>query len=306
MTIRDADRPPIHGRRMAAIEWLQRPEYRVAGLSGEVAFSVAYTEQSFDPGPAELQDLFWPTGSEVSWLGGPAGGVTEDDWPRRADGRPLAHVATFDLADAYNTIDAESRSDWPPGQEGLPHHGVLQIFHDLTDTYGYEPDDRLTRGWRVLWDPQPDRSLLTTGPADLELPTDACQVILPLATFTVPSAADAIGAPTAVFEATDAANDQLQRMWAWQRTLNRAAEPIPFTHLYGHAQNGNRHAALNVLPTCLPLTIPGDRYRLVAEIEGQTTLEGWFGDGSPLEVWMRDSDLRARAFDAAWCIIRSD
>jgi hypothetical protein len=291
---------------MQAIEWLQRPDYRAAGLHGDVAFTVAYTEQSFDPGPAELRELFWPTGSGVSWLGGPAGGILESEWPRRADGRPLAHVASFDLEETHNTIDAEGRADWPPGQEGLPGHGILQIFHDLSETYGHDPADRLRGGWLVRWDPEPDRTLLADAPSDLELPTDACQVVLPLATFSVSSSADAIGAPTPVFEAAEAANDQIQRMWAWQRTRNRHARPMPLTHLYGHSQSGDRHPALNVLPACLPLSLPGDRYRLIAEIESWTTLEGWFGDARPLEVWMRDSDLRERAFEEAWCIIRTD
>ena len=305
MAIPDDDRPPIHGSRMQAIEWLQRPAYRAAGLAGAIAFSVAYTEQSFDPGPDDLRDLYWPSGA-ISWLGGPAGGITDAAWPRRADGRPLAHVAAFDLSDAYNTIDAQSRAAWPAAQEGLPPIGMLQIFHDLTETYGSEPEDGLAGGWAVRWDPDPDRSLLSNGPDDLDLPSDACQAILPLGTFSIPSADDAMNAPSNVFEATHAANDQIQRMWGWQRTRNRESGPMPVTHLYGHAQNGDHRALLDILPVCLPLQLPGDRYRLIAEIESWTALEGWFGDASPLEVWMRESDLRATAFDRAWCIIRSD
>jgi len=33
---------------------------------------------------------------------------------------------------------------------------------------------------------------------------------------------------------------------------------------------------------------------------------GWFGDAGSLEVWMRQSDLNARVFGKAWCLIRTD
>ncbi|MDT1847563.1 DUF1963 domain-containing protein, partial [Acinetobacter baumannii] len=45
---------------------------------------------------------------------------------------------------------------------------------------------------------------------------------------------------------------------------------------------------------------------LLAEIESWTTLNGWFGDASSLEIWMRRDDLRARRFSECWCIIRTD
>ena len=60
-----------------------------------------------------------------------------------------------------------------------------------------------------------------------------------------------------------------------------------------------------ILPEVLPI-VPGDSYRLIADIESWTTLAGWFGDASPLEGWMRQSGLDAANFEKVWCIIRTD
>ena len=50
--------------------------------------------------------------------------------------------------------------------------------------------------------------------------------------------------------------------------------------------------------------LPGWSTRSPLEVEGWTTLDGWFGDGGMLEVWMRASDLEQRRFDRAWCLVR--
>ena len=305
MTIRDEDRPPIHGGRGLAVEWLQRREYLPAGLADKVALSVVYSEQSFPTGVDELRDDYWPTGAEVSWLGGPAGSTSPEQWPRTRRGHPLAHVASFDLRSAHGSLDAVARTHWPVGSEGLPDHGILQVFHDLA-THGHDPADAETGAWLVRWSPEPDRALLTDGPADLDLPSRPCQVMLPYASFAIPSSADAIGAPAAVFDATEAAQDHLQRMWSWQRTTDPSAPPVPVTHLYGHAQHGALLPRHEILPACLPLRDSGDDHRLLIEIESWTTLAGWFGDAGTLQVWMRSSDLTAHAFNHAWCIIRTD
>lgn len=65
-------------------------------------------------------------------------------------------------------------------------------------------------------------------------------------------------------------------------------------------------ATEEILPPALPLTRDEDSYVLFAEIESWTTLSGWFGDASSLEVWMRATDLRELGFDQCWCIIRTD
>jgi hypothetical protein len=127
-----------------------------------------------------------------------------------------------------------------------------------------------------------------------------------MATFSIPTSLDLAVTSEEALQAAEEATIAFQRMWNWQRTRDRDAGPAPITHLYGYSQTGHTLAVDDILPECLPLTVPGDSYRLIADIESCTTLDGWFGDASPLEVWMRQSDLDARAFDRAWCVFRAD
>lgn len=238
--------------------------------------------------------------------GGPAANL-EGDWPRRPDGVPLAHIATFDLNDAENLLSDESLRDWADHtfNRGLPDCGLLQVFHDL-ETYGDEPEDRLARGWLVQWaDVGPEVRLdLIDGPDDLDLPSETCQALYAHPGISVPSSSDFLG--RADFDEVEHIYSAWNQAWAVQRfDKPRGQEHVPFTHLYGHSHSGDDIAVLDILPKVLPLTAEGDRYRLIADIESWTALDGWFGDVGHLEVWMRDSDLVARAFDQAWCIIRT-
>lgn len=300
--MKDKKRPPIHGYRSLIVEWLQKKKYREARLDERVEFSVAYTEQGSEPGLDTILETAMYGGS---WLGGPAVGITQEQWPRRRDGHPLAHVASFHLGEASGVMDSSMRADWPDTREDLPHDGILQIFHDL-ETYGTEPEDGDTGGWLVRWLPDPDLTLLAGSPADLDLPTDAAQEVTAMATFSIPTSLDLGVTTEKALDAAEEATIAFERMWNWQRTRDRDAGPAPITHLYGYSQAGHTVAVEDILPECLPLTAPGDSFRLVADIESSTTLDGWFGDASPLEVWMRQSDLDARAFHHAWCIIRAD
>ena len=300
--MKDKNRPPIHSYRFLIVDWLQKKKYREARLDERVEFSVAYTEQGSEPGLDTILETAMYGGS---WLGGPAAGITQEHWPRRRDGHPLAHVANFHLGEAFAVMDSAMRAGWPDTREDLPHHGILQIFHDL-ETYGTEPEDGDTGGWLVRWIPDPDLTLLASSPDDLDLPTDAAQEVTAMATFSIPTSLDLDVTTEKACQAAEEATIAFQRMWNWQRTQDRHAGPAPITHLYGYSQAGHTVAGGDILPGCLPLAAPGDSYRLVADIESGTTLDGWFGDASPLEVWMRQSDLDARSFDRAWCIIRAD
>lgn len=294
--------PPIHGTLPLAREWLESLPFDTSWISERLEFMTVYTSQSFEPGDAELREV-WPQGAAISWLGGPAAGITAQQWPRRTDGRPLAHVASFDLSD--QVIDTPSRPWWGPIDEGLPTTGILQVFHDL-ETYGYDARDRDAAGWLIRWLPDPDRTLLCDPPSDVDTPTRACQAMIALSGWSPPSPMDTIGAPSGLSEAVEKVTEAVTWMWSWQRTGNQKAAPLPVTHLYGHSQAGDGLPLEEILPAALPLTEPNDRYRLIADIESRTALNGWFGDASPLEVWMRQSDLDHRRFHNAWCIIRTD
>lgn len=117
----------------------------------------------------------------------------------------------------------------------------------------------------------------------------------------------AIGAPTKLFDAVETVEQAVQYMWTWQRLQDQNPHMnLPVSHLYGNAQKGNELPLGEILPGAIPLADDCDRYRLIAEFEGWQNFEAWFGDASPLKVWMRQSDLDAKRFDRAWCIIRTD
>lgn len=289
---------PLHGPWGHVAHWLDRLPLATDLSSDDIAWSPVLSEASFAPGETELREL-WTTGGHLSWLGGPA--VPTSQWPRRPDDRPLAHVVTLHLADVAGALDAQGKAVWPGLREGLPDAGVLEVFHDL-ETYGYEPDDGEAGGWLVRWHPDPDTSGLTAPPDDDVAPTRACQVVLALPGWTLPFA-DRLGGPHG--EEAAALSEALDRAWLHQRTGSADGYPIPFSHVYGHGHSGSA-TALDVLASARPLRSPDDEHRLVLDLESWSTLQDWFGDASPLEVWMRQSDLDARDFSAAWCMIRTD
>lgn len=293
---------PLHGPWGQIEAWLRSGRPGAEQLVKEVAWSPVLSDQSFDPGEEELREL-WSTGGWISWLGGPAAAPLEH-WPRRADGTALAHVLTLDLSDLDGVIDAQGKTVWPGLREGLPTEGVLEVFHDLAG-FGYEAEDGAGGAWLVRWVPNPDRTTLVEPPGDVEVPAPVCQPVIPLPGFTLPPAADAAGGPGSAFETAEALEESLQRAWLVQRTGSATGYPIPVSHVYGHSQHGEINARA-LLATLLPLTAPGDEHRLILDLESWTALNGWFGDAGSLEVWMRETDLRARDFTQAWCLIRTD
>lgn len=296
---------PIHSMFPEVVAWLT--QRGAEGLAPDLQYSAVFSEQSLEPGTQELAE-FWETGAWISWLGGPA--VDPGGWPCNAEGRPLAHVATFHLG-GVDALHVESRRAWPQEQiqEGLPTEGVLQVFHDL-QTYGYELEDSQARGWLVQWLPGPEqdacRRPLVRPPEDVEVPSEVCQPGLFMPGFTLPSSLEHRDDQAHSFEQHDELVEELAGSWQVQRGLEPTPGwTIPFTHVYGHSSSGSAVPLDEVLPEALPLE-GEDEHRLVLEIESWTTLNGWFGDASSLEVWMRASDLAQRRFDHAWCMIRTD
>ncbi|WP_298045162.1 DUF1963 domain-containing protein, partial [uncultured Citricoccus sp.] len=273
--------PPIHGTYPAALDWLH--EQGGEQWQDDLRYSPAFSEQSFDPGEEELREL-WPTGAQVCWLGGPA--VDVGAWPHAADGTPLTHVATIDLAGLDGAIDRAGKATWPAEQlrEGLPRTGILQVFHDLR-TFGYDPGDQAQGAWAVIvtgdpaypaggqsHDPTGQRPALVEPPGPGHTPGQVCQLALPFSSFALPSPLDISAQEAGEFNRLEELTETLERAWMTQRGIGGDAA-IPTTHAYGYSSRGHHAATLDVLPEVLPLT-EGDEYRLLLEIEGWTVLEG--------------------------------
>lgn len=295
------DFAPITMSWLAVDEWLEGLPYDTTALARDVAWSPVFSHQSFRPGRPGLERE-WRWGGPVSWLGGPAL-LPLTEWPRRPDGTPLAHVASISLYDTWAAAVDEDKAAWPDHRQGLPTDGYLEVFHDLVDTYGWEPIDRDRGGWLVRWIPEPQRPGLAEPPADLQTPTDACQAGHLIRGWSARPPGDFLS-DREQNQAAAHVTEEFRRAWSYQQTRSRHERPTPVTHVYGHSQNATA-PALRILHDVLPVE-EGDGYRLVLDIESWTHLSGWFGDAASLEVWMRDSDLTARRFDRAWCITRTD
>jgi hypothetical protein len=285
---------------LAVDEWLEGLPFDTSALARDIAWSPVFTEQGSRPGRTGL-DREWRWGGWPSWLGEPAL-LPLAEWPRRADGTPLAHVASISLHEA-RAWGEEGKAAWPEHREGLPAAGYLEVFHDLIDTYGWEATDRDAGDWLVRWVPEPQRPGFAEPPPDLDTPTDACQAGMLLPGWSSRPPGDFLS-DRGQNDAAMHVIEEFQRAWAYQRTQSRDTRPTTVTHVYGHSQN-SAAPALRVLREVLPVE-DGDHYRLVLDIESWTHLSGWFGDAVALEVWMRHSDVVARRFDRAWCITRTD
>lgn len=293
------DLAPITMTWHAVSTWLRERPFDTSFVAERVAWSPVFSARSLKPGRREL-DKVWRLGDEPSWVGGPAAPPLAE-WPRRPDGKPLAHVLTVSLYEVDGAFDEPYKDAFPDHRQGLPTAGLLEVFHDL-ETYGWKPTDAASGGWLVRWVPEPEHPALVDPPDDVDTPTEVCQLGYLMPGWSLPSPMDVAG--TTDFDAVAALTEDHQRAWLYQQTGSAVGQPVPVTHVYGHSQNGSREA-LRILADVLPLD-DGDSYRLVLDIESWTHLDGWFGDAAPLEVWMRDTDLQGRRFDRAWCIIRTD
>ncbi|MEX3566051.1 DUF1963 domain-containing protein [Micrococcus endophyticus] len=297
--------PPIHGYHKQAITWLDQMSLDSAEVPPRQ--SPVLSEDSFDEGPEELVGL-WESGAQISWLGGPA--AVDGAWPQNVDGDPCWHVATFHLGDAHAALGDPRERGWPSDvADLLPDHGYMQIFHDLT-TYGMDAVDGERGGWLVSWSADDDpasRPALVAAPESSSAPDEAFQMGVFLPGWSIPCPLDLYGGEDARFERAEAAVSALDLAWLNQRMPGEKHRyPTPSTRLMGYSSTGEEAAVTEYLPNVLPLDQAGDEYVLLAEIESWTTLNGWFGDASSLEVWMRKSDLAARRFNCCWCIIRTD
>ena len=284
---------PVSGLKEEVTKWLSNQG--VTGLVPQPCF--VFSEASFEPGDASLDDYF-TGGAWISWLGGP--GISGIDWPHNAEGKPLAHVASFCLSEAQPHPDMAA--SWG-NYCGLPE-GFLEIYHDL-ETYGSESEDVKNAGWLVRYIPS-IQGLTLVRPSNIPevISGDECQQGLLMPSFTLPAYPDVSSANDVTFEAWEHCIEDLQHTWHEQRFGQKTDYAIPFTHLGGHSWNG-KTGIDELLQSVLPIS-DSDTHVLLATVESWTALNGWFSDAGNLEVWIRQSDLTKLDFSRAWCLIRTD
>lgn len=297
---------PTNHRLPQVIQWTRQPEYAAARLEDYLAWTLLLPEIPAESRPVEEHRAEFAD-SEVTYLGGPSMLASAEDWPRNADGKSLAHVMTMSLVSlSVGSASDEVFHSFPGAKMWLPKTGTLELFHDL-ETYGWESEDRAAQGWQIRYRDVAQEGLeLCYGPEDLDLPDETYgQLFASESTIMLPSSLDIDDSEPGSFEAAEAAIGQYLNMWQVYSIGEPSDDPSGFTHVYGRSLAGE----VAIRPTVeevLPLESDGDQHVLLMELSTSGALSGWFGDIHPVEVWMRASDLNDRAFENAWCIIRSD
>lgn len=278
--------PASPGSPQAVREWLAASVAGGEPLADYVRYAPVISTESFAVGQSELDD-YWSSGAWVCWWGGPApAGVGQ--WPIGGDGTPLLHILTVHLSALDGALDAPSKALWGEAiQEVLPRQGTLSVFHDGASR-GLDVADQ--EAWAVHYSESDSRELLQ-APS-----TQPPEVICALAHagFTVPASSDP---PKAL--ASDEVWQHLDQAWRGPRD---GVADRRMSHVYGHSRFGYApiHSALRDV---LPLG-QGNRHRLIASFT--PPFPDWLGPDTTLEIWMRDDDLNAGRFDAAWCLLRTE
>ena len=246
-----------------------------------------------------------------SRLGGPADVPPDFVWPRRAD-VPLALVAQLDLRAIAS--------------DRLPDDGWLLFFFDnVEQPWGFDPADR--DGFTVRWVQGSRTNLVRTLPDDLPEECD-----LGGARVTTRSTVDL---PAAMDEKVESVWDDEQGAEVLAERYEELAAEIAgyrqekegYHHLFGHPQilQDQMRSQCHMVSAGLYLGGPKDyetpeAKRMLAERHDHWNLllqvdssyspaplpyRFMWGDLGRLYWWMRDEDLRTRAFERAWCILQS-
>lgn len=287
---KDHDRSVRLRARQVATPFVPRPDSVIDLERWLTNPLVGLGDLQLDPAPG-LAIVPGAFGEELTWFcGEPAAGLAQ--WPRRADGIPLAHLLQVELPDD----DALSKR-----HPALPFGGVLQFFHDL-ETVGDESVDGRNGGWLV----HHTRHLATRTllrPTDLtdDAFRDRTQASA-APTWTFPCPLD-LDLDDQAFERLEAAHQRVFETVTSAWGVDELQEPpdaVPL--MLGHSTQ-ERTIAVHRLTAVLPLA-GNDDYVLLADIPGVGPLDGWVGDMGHLEFWIRNSDLVKRDFDRAWALLR--
>ena len=248
------------------------------------------------------------TGAEASSGGCRYGGLPRvppgTRWPRAASGKPLAFIGQLDFAGL-----AAAGAALPQ----LPREGLLAFFFDLVaHPWGLEPSNR--SGWRLLFTPQAADAVSIEPPEDLPERVRLRPVSLqPEPGWSLPDVEDAYS-PMQHADAHALEGDPFGDYAALKERLTGGM----YAHqVAGHAswvQGDGREAALIAsrgLDVNALLLEPGGVETLQREARAWSLLWQvpsdtdaglqWVGDGTAY-VLLRDEDLAAHRFDAAWVL----
>lgn len=229
--------------------------------------------------------------SGASRLGGAPELAPGTAWPTGASGRPLSFVAQIDCAEAW-PFDLEQR---------LPFEGRLAFFCDLEPARGRREVD--PRACAVLYEPAGER-LVETSPPDPERATPelAPRAVLASNEPTLPvagaRAVSALGLDDDEHEGYVALRDALVPAHLGDRRP-------PLHRMLGHADALRGDPALTAARAGSPAPAAGgdaEHATLLLQLDADAEVATPWTEGR-LFVWIRDADLAARRFDAAWAYL---
>lgn len=193
---------------------------------------------------------------------------------------------------------------------GIPPDGLLQVFHTTTGDSETDPDIP-GGGATLLYLAEP--SLAVRLPVNL----DAESAVYPPSRIHASFGLSFRDGPSGGERSSVTVVDLQRIADIWARngchteqyrisTDPFSAMELPVTRMFGvQAYDFDLNDGdFDVLQRDLPLAA-GDRHVLFLNIAGEHSFDTVFGDSGRLEIWMRDSDLRAARFEEVVSFIRS-
>ncbi len=241
-----------------------------------------------------------------SRLGGRPNLPDEIKWPMAKAG-PMAFVAQIELADLTRFLDPS----------GLPATGRLCLFYDgVGRPWGFDPQDKAL-GWRIVHVADPSPCSPRAFPVDLAsehrfraVPLD-CRLEW---TFSEAPLCELEG-----YVRRSGKAGKLQEEEYWEIRGERVDAGGPYHRMFGYAEevqgpmelqaqlvsNGVYCGGNRTDPRAPQLAPSARDWRLLLQIDSDVDAEMMWGDVGRLYFWMREQDMQAGDFDAAWLILQS-
>ena len=193
---------------------------------------------------------------------------------------------------------------------GVPGDGLLQVFHTTTGDSRTDPN---VPGGGATLRYLPEPSLAMRLPLDMDAesavyPPSRAQASFGLSFGNGPRMTDR--SAETVVELQSLA-DIWARNGSFSEEFESSTDPFtrterPVTRMFG-VQSYDFDLPdedIDLLNRELPL-VGDDRHVLMLNITGEHSFDSVFGDGGRLEIWIRDTDLRAARFESVVSFIRS-